>query len=86
MSRNLSKNHWLKQANCKDVGTKIFTSFDRESIEQAKALCRTCPVKTPCLVENFDTPWVVAGMSRFERLSKIWHRIEDEEENNFDYY
>lgn len=85
MSNKLSKNHWRADANCKDADTKIFTSFDPAVNAKAKAMCKTCPVQKPCLIDGFDTPWIVAGMTRYERLMKVWHRIDDEADSNFEY-
>lgn len=85
MSDNLQKVHWMKDAACKDYPTKLFTSFDPELNTQAKEICKSCKVKNPCLMDGFDTPFIRAGLTRYERLQKIWRRIDSPEESNFDY-
>ena len=84
MAGNLKKVHWMADANCKGIDTRLFTSFDRDNIDAAKLICMPCKVKAECLVTNFDTPWVIAGMTKYERLKKVWQRIDSPEESNFD--
>lgn len=77
---------WQERAACKDIGASFFTSFlYPDDVEKAKAICNKCPVREPCLVYQFDSPWIAGGFTKYERLCKIWNRIESEEENNFDY-
>lgn len=84
MAENLSSVHWMRNAACRGMDTRLFTSFDPASIDEAKDVCRGCTVKRECLLDGFDTPFVRAGTTRFERLSKIWHRIDHVGESNFD--
>lgn len=84
MSGNLKKNHWLADAACKDKPSKWFIGFDKIENNMAKAVCATCPVKKPCLIDGFDTPFIRAGLTKYERLLKLWHRVDSMEESNFD--
>ena len=85
MAGNLSSVHWMKDAACKGYDLRMFTSFDRATIDAALAVCAGCPVKKPCLIDGFDTPFVRGGTTRYERLMKTWRRIVDVEESNFDW-
>lgn len=84
MAGNLKKYHWMVDALCREKPMEWFVSFDKQLNNKAKAVCATCPVKKPCLVDGFDTPYVRAGLTKYERMMKLWHRIEDVEESNFD--
>lgn len=42
---------WRHEAACVDT-PDLF--FDRENVEAAKEICRTCPVRQPCLQEAMD--------------------------------
>lgn len=76
--------HWLADAACRDKPTAWFITFDKADNNRAKAVCLNCPVKRECLIDGFDTPFIRAGMSKYDRLLKIWHRIDSVEESNFD--
>lgn len=84
MSGNLKKYHWMLDASCKDQPTEWFVSFEKELNDKGRAVCATCPVKRPCLIDGFDSPYIRAGLSKYERLVKIWHRIDSTEDSNFD--
>lgn len=84
MSKNLERSHWLKEASCVGEDTKLFTSFDPEKVEQAKSICKTCPVKMECLVFQGDTAYIAGGFTRYERLKKSWRRVSSTDEGNWD--
>lgn len=43
------KRKWQLQAACQTVAPEIMFSDDVSVIEQAKKVCRTCPVRVDCL-------------------------------------
>jgi WhiB family transcriptional regulator, redox-sensing transcriptional regulator len=42
---------WRQRARCKDVGPELFFAGkdERSDTEEAKAVCRNCPVREACL-------------------------------------
>jgi len=46
MTRSL---HWMDDAVCREIGPEMFFPETGENPQQARAVCRTCPVETQCL-------------------------------------
>lgn len=42
---------WHERARCKDADPDLFFTKTGKHADEAKALCRACPVRTPCLEE-----------------------------------
>ena len=67
---------WWHLAHCTDVDTRLF--FRESNDAPAKALCKGCPVRVPCLtyalVHNEHGVW--GGLNRKERrqLLKRWRK------------
>jgi WhiB family redox-sensing transcriptional regulator len=79
---SIEHDEWRDHASCRDTNPDLFfpvgtTGPAIEQIEQAKAVCRACPVQSPCLefamVTNQDSG-VWGGTSEEERrkLRKQW--------------
>lgn len=51
-------NLWMKRAACRDKTDLMFPKEHKDItyIAEARALCRTCPVKTPCLAYALQYP------------------------------
>lgn len=46
---------WMAQAECRDIPTpEIFFPRPSETADDAKAVCRRCPVRVDCLRDAFD--------------------------------
>lgn len=61
---------WVDQALCAQVGGDIFFPEKGESTREAKAVCRACPVREPCLqwaLDNNERFGVYGGLSERER-------------------
>lgn len=84
MSRELSNLGWMIDAACKGSDPSLFMSFIEEEQEEAKKICKDCPVKLPCLAEFDDINCITSGMTYFERLVKKWKRVDNEFESNFE--
>lgn len=50
---------WHRRGNCISADPEIF--FNRADWQEAKAVCRGCPVRAQCLAEFRDDGWAVAG-------------------------
>lgn len=48
---NLTRPNWMQQAACRGLDPNLFIAErgDTDTIRNAKAICKTCPVKTECL-------------------------------------
>jgi WhiB family transcriptional regulator, redox-sensing transcriptional regulator len=42
-------NQWMAEGNCVDEPPSLFFPSDGVGVEVAKRICKTCPVKEPCL-------------------------------------
>jgi WhiB family redox-sensing transcriptional regulator len=65
---------WLDHADCRDTDPDIFFPFGEEGpaldqIDEAKRICRTCPVQAPCLAWALD----------HQIIDGIWGRTTAEE-------
>lgn len=50
----MSAHEWHYQAACKGERTILFFVNDPEAQDEAKAVCRRCPVRRRCLDEALD--------------------------------
>ncbi|WP_373897051.1 WhiB family transcriptional regulator [Glycomyces algeriensis] len=50
----MSGDAWLRQGNCADAEPDVMYPEPREPIEEALAMCASCPVRTPCLVRALE--------------------------------
>lgn len=65
---NIRGDRWWNEAACIEVGEAIFFETDPEAIEQAKAVCATCPVTEECLRDGvLDEFGIRGGMTPDER-------------------
>lgn len=46
MTRSLD---WMDDAVCREIGTEIFFPNTGENPQEARAVCRDCPVRVECL-------------------------------------
>lgn len=46
---------WVKQAACIGHADEMFPDNDEKEIENAKRICRRCPVQTECVIDALDT-------------------------------
>jgi hypothetical protein len=61
---------WMRQALCAQTDPDLFFSDSASQIEQAKAICRQCPVREDCLsqaLQNKEEFGVWGGLDRDER-------------------
>lgn len=68
---------WQTQANCIGVDPDIFFPERGASLQPAKSVCFSCPVRTPCLefaLEHREKSGVWGGTSERERRRIIRHR------------
>lgn len=73
----LSNVTWMGRAACRHSDQRLFLSHDASYIDVAKSICAQCPVRLPCLEQFWDVNAVVAGMTRHDRLTKMWKRMEN---------
>jgi len=63
---------WSQIGSCRGMSVDIFFATMADEIEAAKAICRRCPVRLPCLDEAVRNPsvrGVWGGASDNDRLS-----------------
>lgn len=77
-------NHWLARAVCRDEDPELFqpvgtTGPARVQAEQAKSVCRRCPVVDECLawVVEVGMEWGVAGGRTAEERKAMRVRPQD---------
>ena len=61
---------WMRRGNCRDEPPARFFPSDGAGVEDARALCASCPVKEPCLeyaLRNRIDHGVWGGTSERER-------------------
>lgn len=51
----IEREAWMKLAHCRDKPKEMFILGKGQSASEAKAICRTCPVKDPCLEYGMRT-------------------------------
>lgn len=74
---------WQQDAACADEDPELFFAGDDEAVEQAKAVCAVCPVRTECLetalaVNEMHGVW--GGMAEGERRRLIRRRRRERRE------
>jgi len=68
-----SDESWREHANCRRSGVDFYPA-DRTGVLAAKRLCRSCPVRIPCLehaLEQGEKLGVWGGLSEDER-KRLW--------------
>jgi WhiB family redox-sensing transcriptional regulator len=77
---------WLKEAACRAPGINPETFFPNNNlagIDQARAICKTCPVRRACLADclrhergsKASSRWgVYAGLTPRQR-ERLWHKL-----------
>jgi WhiB family redox-sensing transcriptional regulator len=73
-SPNLS---WRQHAACRGLEADVFYPVSEEQTEEAKAVCRECPVREPCLeyaLANREREGVWGGATERERRRMIRQR------------
>jgi WhiB family redox-sensing transcriptional regulator len=61
---------WEEQARCREIGTEAFFPEKGEPNGHAKAVCRSCEVRTACLaaaLERDERFGIWGGTSEYER-------------------
>lgn len=61
---------WVDEALCAQVDTEMFFPGQFDSVDPAKRVCQTCPVRLECLqyaLQNPDIDGVWGGTSKRER-------------------
>jgi hypothetical protein len=79
----LSNVAWMSKAACVDESHRLFISDNADDMAKAKAICRDCQVKLPCMEQYFDVTCVAGGLSYYERLIGIWREVESVNESNW---
>ena len=73
-STNLS---WRTHAACSGLEPEVFYPVSDEQAEEAKAICRECPVREPCLeyaLTNREREGVWGGATERERRRMVRQR------------
>jgi WhiB family redox-sensing transcriptional regulator len=73
-SVNLS---WRQHAACRGLEPEVFYPVSEEQIDEAKSVCRECPVREPCLeyaLVNRERDGVWGGATERERRRMIRQR------------
>nr|BFF24156.1 hypothetical protein GCM10025732_21210 [Glycomyces mayteni] len=53
-SYRMSGDDWLRRGNCAEAEPDVMYPEPREPIDEALAMCASCPVRTPCLVRALE--------------------------------
>jgi WhiB family redox-sensing transcriptional regulator len=73
-TQNLS---WRTHAACSGLEPEVFYPVSDEQAEEAKAVCRECPVREPCLeyaLTNREREGVLGGATERERRRMVRQR------------
>ena len=68
---------WRTHAACSGLEPEVFYPVSEEQAEEAKAICRECPVREPCLdyaLGNRERDGVWGGATERERRRMIRQR------------
>jgi WhiB family redox-sensing transcriptional regulator len=68
---------WRQKAACRGVDPDIFYPVSEEDAEEARSICRSCPVLEPCLdwaLANRERDGVWGGATERERRRMIRQR------------
>lgn len=68
---------WRQRAACRGVDPDVFYPTSDEEAEEAKSICRVCPVREPCLeyaLANRERDGVWGGATERERRRLIRQR------------
>jgi WhiB family redox-sensing transcriptional regulator len=68
---------WRQHAACRGLEPEVFYPVSEEQTEEAKAICRECPVREPCLeyaLANRERDGVWGGATERERRRMIRQR------------
>lgn len=68
---------WRQRAACRGVDPDVFYPISDEDAEEAKSICRECPVREACLeyaLANRERDGVWGGATERERRRMIRHR------------
>lgn len=68
---------WRQRAGCRGVDPDVFYPASDEEAEAAKAICRQCPVLSPCLewaLSNRERDGVWGGATERERRRLVRQR------------
>ncbi len=68
---------WRQHAACRGLEPEVFYPVTDEQTEEAKAICRECPVREPCLeyaLANRERDGVWGGATERERRRMIRQR------------
>jgi WhiB family redox-sensing transcriptional regulator len=68
---------WRTHAACGGLDPEVFYPVNDEAAEEAKAICRECPVREPCLdyaLTNRERDGVWGGATERERRRMIRQR------------
>lgn len=70
LERLLSRPAWMNRGSCRGQDQRIWFPGKGQSLERARAICDTCPVRVDCLqhaLSNPDLSGIWAGTSHKER-------------------
>jgi WhiB family transcriptional regulator, redox-sensing transcriptional regulator len=75
----LDDDRWLNDAACRGADVEIFYSDQPAATSQALQLCRSCPVREPCLrtameQREFDGVWGGVPEAHRRRTFRHWDR------------
>lgn len=78
--------NWRKDAACRSASgvDRRFISFNQDEVNEAKAICATCPVSVDCIKWAIETnsEFVAAGTSLYDRILMQWREVKTEDESN----
>jgi WhiB family redox-sensing transcriptional regulator len=77
MTTTTTTQQWRQYARCLGVDPELFYPTSDEAAEDAKAICRVCPVREPCLehaITAREKQGVWGGLTERERRRMIRQR------------
>lgn len=77
MDNNAALEGWKTEGNCRSHPVDVFFPSDGIGVQEARKICGTCPVKTPCLeyaLRHRIAHGVWGGTSERERRRTARHR------------
>ncbi|THV43270.1 WhiB family transcriptional regulator [Glycomyces buryatensis] len=73
----MSADDWLREGNCADAEPDLMYPEPREPVDEALALCASCPVRTPCLVRALEARdrhgvWGATAPRERRAMMEVW--------------
>lgn len=76
----MSADDWLPRGNCAQAEPDVMYPEPREPIDEALAMCASCPVRTPCLVRALEARdrhgvWGATAPRERRAMIEVWKDI-----------